>query len=257
MSDMIAFDIDGTLIDPQTHEIPGSTLDALEEMHAAGFLLVISTGRGMRESSLRDLLPYKNWDGYVCNNGLSVYDHACRRLHAAHFPKEIVLQCIETADRCGVNLAFQGEQFSYLLREPTPEVREAHAFFHTPVPPVCPPFSQEFFGMLAYAPLGYDYAPFREVRGVTVHNSVSSYADLIPAGFTKGTGLQLLKGHLGAERCICFGDSMNDYDMFRFADISIAMGQADQRLKAIADHVTRPVWDNGIAHAWRTEADFF
>ena len=39
------FDIDGTLVSMRTHEIPASTIHALEELRHRGVLLFLATGR--------------------------------------------------------------------------------------------------------------------------------------------------------------------------------------------------------------------
>lgn len=46
--------------------------------------------------------------------------------------------------------------------------------------------------------------------------------------------------------CYAFGDSNNDISMFQAAGHGIAMGNACDELKNIADHVTTSVNDDGI-----------
>ena len=41
-------DIDGTLVSFQTHTVPASTVEALEEAHSKGVSIFISTGSGLR-----------------------------------------------------------------------------------------------------------------------------------------------------------------------------------------------------------------
>ena len=45
MSKALFFDIDGTLVSFQTHRIPDSTLDAIEQARRKGAKVFISTGR--------------------------------------------------------------------------------------------------------------------------------------------------------------------------------------------------------------------
>lgn len=49
-----------------------------------------------------------------------------------------------------------------------------------------------------------------------------------------------------AEDTVAFGDSMNDYGMMKYAHISIAMGNACDELKEMADIVCGNVEDDGI-----------
>jgi len=55
---------------------------------------------------------------------------------------------------------------------------------------------------------------------------------------TKGKGVQWLRDHLGASEVICFGDLSNDIPMFEVADYAVAMENANDRLKQLANAVT-------------------
>lgn len=72
--------------------------------------------------------------------------------------------------------------------------------------------------------------------------------ELVPAGYSKATGMELICNHLGIERndVYAFGDSANDLDMLRFAGCGIAMGNACQIAKETADYVTRSIDRDGI-----------
>ena len=50
---------------------------------------------------------------------------------------------------------------------------------------------------------------------------------------------------------MAFGDGGNDLSMIRTAGIGIAMGNANESLKAEAAHITTSVDDNGILNALR------
>ena len=56
----------------------------------------------------------------------------------------------------------------------------------------------------------------------------------------------LEKYQVSAKDTIAFGDSMNDYQMIRDAACGVAMGNADEKLKAIADRVCETVWEDGV-----------
>ena len=51
------------------------------------------------------------------------------------------------------------------------------------------------------------------------------------------------------EEMMAFGDAQNDMDMMEYAGIGIAMGNAEECLKKIADDVTTDVDDDGIWNA--------
>lgn len=51
--------------------------------------------------------------------------------------------------------------------------------------------------------------------------------------------------------CVAFGDGGNDKGMLEVAGIGVAMGNANDDVKAVADYVTTTVDDNGIANAFK------
>lgn len=51
------------------------------------------------------------------------------------------------------------------------------------------------------------------------------------------------------EEAIAFGDGENDMDMLEIVDIGIAMGNANEKLKSIANFVTNDSSENGIEWA--------
>ena len=62
------FDIDGTLVSFRTHEIPESTVNALEEVKKQGLKVYISTGRPL--SIITNLGQIQHLiDGYITTNG--------------------------------------------------------------------------------------------------------------------------------------------------------------------------------------------
>ena len=61
--------------------------------------------------------------------------------------------------------------------------------------------------------------------------------------------VELIRHTLSPEETIAFGDGGNDISMLRFAGIGVAMGNAEDDVKASADYVTAGVDDDGIRKA--------
>ena len=66
----------------------------------------------------------------------------------------------------------------------------------------------------------------------------------------KGNGVKRLAELYGIkkEEIICVGDSGNDRQMIEYAGLGIAMGNAVEEIKQIADYVTRSNQEHGVAH---------
>lgn len=79
------------------------------------------------------------------------------------------------------------------------------------------------------------------------------YLEIFPKSINKGDGLRKICRMLGIrkEETAAFGDSENDIPMLREAGIGIAMGNAEQVVKDIADYITLSNDKDGIAYAIR------
>ncbi|GGX79067.1 hypothetical protein GCM10010515_53520 [Streptomyces fructofermentans] len=73
--------------------------------------------------------------------------------------------------------------------------------------------------------------------------------EILPLGLSKATGLSLAARRLGvkAAETIAFGDMPNDIPMFAWSAHSVAMANAHDELKAVADEVTASNEEDGIA----------
>ena len=79
--------------------------------------------------------------------------------------------------------------------------------------------------------------------------SDACYYEILPVGASKGTGLLKLAQILGVspEKTIAVGDNENDISMIKEAKIGIAVGNALDSVKAVADIVTVTNNDHAIA----------
>lgn len=73
--------------------------------------------------------------------------------------------------------------------------------------------------------------------------------DVYKKGFTKGTACRYLYEKLGIEQAdsYAFGDGVNDIEMLQNVGHGVAMGNAEEAVKAIAKETTLSVLDDGIA----------
>ena len=75
--------------------------------------------------------------------------------------------------------------------------------------------------------------------------------EIVPVGYSKGTGIDFLRKRLGMSReeCFAFGDSTNDLTMFEHAGCSVAMGNAPEEVKRACGEVTADCDEDGAAIA--------
>ena len=74
------------------------------------------------------------------------------------------------------------------------------------------------------------------------------FTDIVAKGLSKASAASILLDRLGIarEECMAFGDGGNDVPLIEYAGIGVAMGNAAEEVKAVADLVTRSVDEDGI-----------
>ncbi|QDQ12497.1 HAD family hydrolase [Streptomyces spectabilis] len=252
---LVATDLDGTLLRPDD-SVSTRTRDALTAATAAGAAHIIVTGRSVPWT--RHVLEDLGYEGIaVCGQGAQVYHAGERRLlTSVTLDRQLAglaLSKIEAeigplalaASRDGVD----GE----VLVGPGYVVQDG------PLPAV--PLSDP--ADLWSAPLNKLYvqhpgldddaltAVARDVAGdlVGVTMAGEGIVEILPLGLTKATGLSLAARRLGAKAVdtIAFGDMPNDIPMFAWSAHGVAMANAHEELKAVADEVTASNEADGIA----------
>ena len=77
----------------------------------------------------------------------------------------------------------------------------------------------------------------------------TAWLDIAPDGVSKAHGLAVAAAALGVDAAdaLAVGDGRNDVEMFAWAGRSVAMGQAPEEVKALADEVCAEVEGDGLA----------
>jgi Cof subfamily protein (haloacid dehalogenase superfamily) len=77
------------------------------------------------------------------------------------------------------------------------------------------------------------------------------FDNVINRGVSKGKALEALASYLGIPlaEVMVIGDGLNDVSLLSVAGLAVAMGNAPDELKAVADHVTLDIDHSGVAAA--------
>lgn len=248
MKKLFCFDIDGTLRTTTDHQVPLSTIKALNLLREKGHLLLVSTGRSvdsLKRTKINDIFTF---DGYVCNSGQALLDKDLNLVHKETIEKEVILKALDVSLKKKIPLALKCTP-RIINMEPNEDVIRSCNYFNNPVPPVGTYTNQEVGAMIAYGPLGYDYQEFKEIKELDVMVGESSYADITIKGISKATGIAYFMKLWDIDKYVAFGDSLNDVEMFKHASFSICMGQGNSDLKKISDFVTTSIDEDGIYYA--------
>ena len=252
------FDIDGTLVSFQTHEIPPSTILALTQAKANGHRVFIATGRPpiiiTNLGAIEHLI-----DGYVTTNGALCFVGseivACNAI-----PQEEARRVVDDAVAKRYGLIVIGERDIAVL-DPKGDVddifrRQLAVQNLNQAKPVEEVLSQRVLQLTAFFDSDYERLMMTRIPGCISGRWHPAFTDITARGADKGEGLLLMAAREGIDPkyTMAFGDGGNDTSMIRAAGIGVAMGNAIEALKKEADYVTTSVDDDGILNALRAFA---
>lgn len=247
------FDIDGTLVSFDTHIVPESAVDALQRMHAKGIKLFIATGRsshGMPPAAL-DLFERVSFDGYLTFNGQLCYDNdGVYRDYPIDNDDVKVLMDQASAGQYEILLMQRTRSF---VSKHTARINAVEEAAGTPYDDgdLASTFEEPTYQICAYVDPG-DEGQFMDLCKHVEHTRwCDGFCDVIPAGGGKPAGIAATLERFGlqAEECIAFGDGGNDVPMFGCVGESVAMGNANDAVKAAATYVTAHIDEDGLALA--------
>ncbi|MFF0079699.1 HAD family hydrolase [Streptomyces canus] len=251
---LIATDLDGTLL-RSDESVSQRTRDALAAATAAGAVHIVVTGRGARWT--RHVLDDLGYDGLaVCAQGAQVY-HAGehRLLTSVTLDRQlagVALAKIEAeigplylaASRDGLDGdVMVGPGYAVTGALPSTPFTDASDLWAAPLNKI----------YIQHPELSDDELAQAAVRAaggfVSVAMAGQGIVELLPLGLSKATGLSLAARRLGVKAAdtIAFGDMPNDLPMFAWASYGVAMADAHEELKAVADEVTSSNEEDGIA----------
>ena len=249
------FDIDGTLVSFKTHEIPPSTIFALTQAQANGHKVFIATGRPPLIISNLKAIEHLI-DGYVTINGALCFVNG-KEIRCKNIPKDDVQTVVQVAQEKNCGLIVIGER-DIAVSDPKGEVdfifRQQLAVKNLDqASPLDVVLNQRILQLTAFFDKDYEPKLMSRIPGCTSGRWHPAFTDITALEADKGKGLLTMAAHEGLDPqyTLAFGDGGNDTSMILTAGIGVAMGNAIDELKAVADFVTTSVDEEGIRHALR------
>lgn len=264
---LIAFDMDGTLLDSKKDVLP-SSVAAIDEALASGKDVAIASGRCPRMVLMyRAAIPHVRYA--ICSAGAAIVDlfeaktlettevpaTALQKVMAASHGRDMLIETTcdgefvvsrPEMERCeryslGVYKSLYREQGTVL-----DTAAEAEAFTLDPA------------HRIQKLNLHYTCDEDRDVavaslagENVNVVYCERHSIEITHASVTKGTGLLALAAQLGIspEQTIAVGDADNDLPMLRAAGLAVAMGNANENARAASDVTVADNNHGGCAEA--------
>ncbi len=277
MIKMIGLDLDGTFLS-SSKSIPEENIIAVSEALDRGICVLPVTGRpfGAVPEEILRCVPFRYC---IASGGACLYDLAEKRkiyeeLIPAAFAEEVISVLLK--DGFVVNLFVDGtgyinahEHGTAIAMAKTEASRQYLRSFRIPVP--------DIREVLRNSPQGIEmltaelFAEEKEMPfgAKKIRDLLRPYEDRLNVMYGKAASVEIQSGTarkgrtmlrlgkmlgISREETMAVGDTSNDLEMIRTAGIGIAMGNADESVRAEADFVTLDNDHAGVAFAVRSFA---
>lgn len=246
----VFFDIDDTLRLKNEEYLPESAKEAFKRLKEKGIITGIASGRAYY-GIVQEVLDL-GADYYVTINGQYVSTPTHEEIYSNPIPPEIVEKLVKWTKQEDIQYVALGSnsvaisKWDTFGREALPivygDLHEDDQFYK----------KHPIYQMLTIAdPDKTITLPDDLVQHVRLVKWHPNSDDIIPMNGSKANGIEqvLKKLNLTSENICVFGDELNDTEMFQYAGLSIAMGNANPKIKELADFVTKSVREDGILYA--------
>ncbi len=251
MLQMIATDMDGTLMDEQGEVDRDRLSRILDQLDQRGIPFVIATGNGYRRMAhvLGDL---KDRVTLVLANGAQILEKG-KLIRECSWPEELVQEVLHYLEGREEELhlvvsslsggyAMKGTEFPLLEQLMTPEVDDlAHEH------------GEQVLKLSVVTETEKVEAFVQELRekfGERLLPAASGYGaiDILQPGVNKATAIQFLEERWGVDggHLMAFGDSQNDVEMLELATYSYAMENADPHARQAARYTAPSHQNHGV-----------
>ena len=261
---LFAFDMDGTIL-TSDKKITPVTAAKLDELSRRGVYVVVSTGRGLAE-----LVDYKKEFqavsyGILISGGI-VYDFKAAQILSIHPVQEnLILELIDAGIDEGAMIHLLTLTDSITSQKYISQMEKFHMGIYQPMFERICTRCDDFKKFVRDNPNKvlkvnlYHTTP--ESRDRNVERMKNSGLNLVfaegtaleasPKNISKGSGLRELCDVLkiSVEECVAIGDGFNDLEILQMAGVGVAMGNARDEVKKIADFVTDDNDHDGVAKA--------
>lgn len=261
---LVAMDIDGTLL---AHHRPLSkyTKEILEKVSRQGILFAIATGRAYKAIP-EDVLNIKGVEFVITSNGSSIYRNSDKkRIFYQALEESQVEGLLNLYDTYGCQMEVfiagtaytsrahydfpekygadaMGAQYVKTTRIPVEDIRSFALEHKDEIEGLNwivkePEIKQEIRNKLS------------TFQGLYVTSSVPRYIEISHGNVSKEHALCWLaqKLNLTRQQIMAFGDGENDQEMIHYAGVGVAMDNASQKLKDMADARTLSAEEDGVA----------
>ncbi len=261
MFKLIVSDMDGTLLN-KDKKVTEATKEAIKKLESHGARFTIATGRIYPAAKL-----YSDDLGIhtplICCNGAVIIDPKTNEvLYGRHISKEIGCQVLDICERYGVYYHLYDKNTIYSDRmerviayftEFSKDLPEDYKINTKIVSDTRALFEETTIYKIG---MYYDNSEtalemrkaLEVIPGASCFKSMDTMFDVLAEHTNKGTALQMLCNmlNLSLPEVVAFGDNENDLEMLQSAGYGVAMANAEDFVKDVADHIADSNEEDGV-----------
>lgn len=245
----IALDMDGTLLNSKK-QLPVDFLDVVQALSKKGIKFVIASGR--QYAVLKEqLLPCDHLFSYLSDNGTLVYEND-KCLFRDTIADNLVEKVLSIIPDMPYGICVSTQEGIYIKQKTYDMYHESYKHYYRNQ--IIIDDYNKIKNIVKFALYDPNHC-FDKIYllddlklELSIFSSGPDWYDIQNYGVSKGASLEKLANNYGflPEEILAFGDAMNDYEMIKFAGHGVAMANADDRVKAVAKHLTTSNDEDGV-----------
>lgn len=247
---IIFFDLDGTLYD-NTGTVPEKVAEILKSLPDRGVLPAIASGRSPFE--IKETLQCTGISSYVALTGGLVSIEG-KILVNSEFSQQLIEDLLNQAGARNLSLAFYNIAENRVTKMDK-NVIATYEHIHSPLPIIEENYYQNNVVnmMLVFSQNSEKGLQDQFAGTLNFHRNIPYAMDITLQNISKKSGIQAFINYFKNKnmRTFAFGDGKNDLPMSEVVDHFIAMGNAADEVKDVAEYVTSTNNQNGIIKGLR------
>ncbi|QIQ20480.1 Cof-type HAD-IIB family hydrolase [Zophobihabitans entericus] len=243
---IVFFDLDGTLLTSDV-TVATSSINAIQQLHKNNIIPMISTGRTVCE--VKHIMDQTKMDSIVAMNGQCVL-YRGEQVFTNDIDKSVIERLVTFSKERNIPVAFYNDE-SMHISDDSQQAYDLYRYLRQSPPPVDANAHHKYpiqMLLLLCQDGEQDYP--KAFPELTFIRNTPYCVDVFNKGGSKGNGIKKLLAakNFADVPTYAFGDGMNDIEMFKIVDHPVAMSNAVEPIKALAEYITDSNNHDGIAN---------
>ncbi|WP_096440272.1 Cof-type HAD-IIB family hydrolase [Alteribacter populi] len=263
---LLALDIDGTLL-RSNHKLAKETKEAVEYVRSKGVYVTLATGRTY--PSAKKVAKALKVDDHelITHDGAFIGSSVDEPMFVRRLDSDRIFQIVDILENyhCHIRLLHEKYALANKIKQKNHLIARMNMGVGDPLlyavnfvdslshhlidqPLTVPKIKAHFWNEMEREDALEELEEV--VSGVRLTSSDEYSVDITDAAVSKARGLQVIgqKLNIGLQEMVAVGSFENDQEMIAQVGLGVAMGQAPQSVKDVADWVTRSNDQNGVGY---------